>query len=350
MIVDLFAGPGGWDLAAQQLGLHPIGIELDRDTCATRAAAGLATIRAELGRNGYRLPAGATLTGLIASPPCQSFSAAGTRDGAKQLPEFIAALESDDWLWLRDGWHSDLYLLAESARWALDHKPRWIAMEQVPPVLLFWQALGRKLEQFGYRWWAGVLNAADYGVPQCRRRAILMAHTARSTHPPAATHAEYPQPDLFGWCPEPWRTMADGIDINPNLTVNLQQTSRQAAGSVPYLRSADRPSATITCSSAQSKWILTRPATMITGDSRCWPPGHKYNQDDIDRMGESEAKVRCGDRAGTDAVYLTIEQAAALQSFPPSYPWQGTKRSQSRQIGNAVPPLLAQAILQELIG
>lgn len=45
-------------------------------------------------------------------------------------------------------------------------------------------------------------------------------------------------------------------------------------------------------------------------------PGHKINQDDIDRLGEDEARERYGDRAGTDAPRLTVEQAAALQSSP----------------------------------
>ncbi len=384
MIADLFAGPGGWDCAARWLDLDPIGFELDRDTCATRAAAGLRTIRTQLGPDGYQLPTGTVLAGLIASPPCQAFSAAGGREGANQLPEFIAALEADDWRWLPSGWHPDLYLLAETARWAFDHQPRWIAMEQVPAVLPFWQALGRKLEQFGYRWWAGVLNAADYGVPQCRRRAILMAHAARAVHPPSATHAEYPQADLFGGCPEPWRTMADGIGIDPGVVVDLRQNTLVGGGQyVSYHRSADRPSATITGRSAYGQWVLNpgatpsqpnrrryaltepaptiafgkdlaswcweRPATTIAGDLRCWPPGHKINGDDIARLGEDEARARYGDRAGTDAPRLTVEQAAALQSFPPGWPWQGNKGSQARQVGNAVPPLLAEAILRELV-
>ena len=46
--LDLFAGPGGWDLAAEQLGVTPVGIEHDKITCETREAAGLATIRGDV--------------------------------------------------------------------------------------------------------------------------------------------------------------------------------------------------------------------------------------------------------------------------------------------------------------
>jgi DNA (cytosine-5)-methyltransferase 1 len=377
MIVDLFAGAGGWDHAAHQLALHPIGIEVDHDTCATRAAAGLATIRAELGPDGYRLPPGTHLTGLIGSPPCQAFSAAGHRDGADQLNDYIAALETSGWSPPEGDWHPDLHLLTETIRWVIDHEPTWVAFEQVRAVLPFWRAAARRLRALG--WWTavGLLNAANYGVPQCRVRAILMAHRDRPVTLPTPTHT--PVPDLFGSAP--WVTMADALNLDPGTTVDLRQNSSVGGGRrVPYHRSADRPASTITGRSGRSQWVLNprehnkprlsldrpaptltgsavdrnwcfeRPATTIAGDLRCHPPGHKFNQDDIDRLGETEARARYNDRAGTDSVLLTIAQAAALQSFPPNWPWQGTQASKARQIGNAVPVHLAGHILGALTG
>lgn len=51
-----------------------------------------------------------------------------------------------------------------------------------------------------------------------------------------------------------------------------------------------------------------------------------------------------------DAIRLSVADALVLQSFRPDYPVQGTKSKQFEQIGNAIPPRLAAAILEALIG
>ena len=78
--VDLFAGPGGWDEAGRSLGITPVGIELDAAACATRAAAGHRTVRADVAAYPVAHLAG-NVRGLIASPVCTTFSAAGKRAG-----------------------------------------------------------------------------------------------------------------------------------------------------------------------------------------------------------------------------------------------------------------------------
>jgi len=65
---------------------------------------------------------------------------------------------------------------------------------------------------------------------------------------------------------------------------------------------------------------------------------------------QQEADARYGDRAGTDAIRLTIRDALILQGFPPDYPVQGTRTAQFRQVGDAVPPPLAAAVIAALTG
>ncbi len=111
------------------------------------------------------------------------------------------------------------------------------------------------------------------------------------------------------------------------------------------------------------EWQEEHPATTVAGDSRVWPPGHKVNGDDAARLGDEAARERYGDRAGTRASRVTVAEAAALQSYPDDFAWDAevpdprnparmkpiTKTNQFLQVGNAVPPLLAEAILREVL-
>lgn len=167
--VDLFAGPGGWSVATAILGLREVGFELDPWACATRAAAGHLTVRADVAAMPTARMKG-LLKGLIASPPCGTFSAAGKGEGVGDLPLLHQAL--DDLAAGRDTREqlaascSDprTPLVVEPLRYALDLRPEWIALEQVPAVLPLWRHIARILRTIGYSAWAGILNAADYGV------------------------------------------------------------------------------------------------------------------------------------------------------------------------------------------
>jgi hypothetical protein len=80
LIVDLFAGPGGWSCGLRALGLHDIGVEWDAAACATRIAEGHLTIQGDVSKTPTAPFKGRTWM-LLASPPCQSYSVAGNRKG-----------------------------------------------------------------------------------------------------------------------------------------------------------------------------------------------------------------------------------------------------------------------------
>jgi DNA (cytosine-5)-methyltransferase 1 len=101
-----------------------------------------------------------------------------------------------------------------------------------------------------------------------------------------------------------------------------------------------RPAPTLTAnglSKSTHQWVNQRPSTStsVNGDPRISKPGRH----DPEEPGSQQK----------DAIRVSLEEAAVLQSFPPDYPFQGTKFKRFEQVGNAVPPLLAQAILSTLL-
>ncbi len=213
-IVDLFAGPGGWDFAVAFMLYHGIiepvdllGVEWDDAACATRKAAFLRTLQADVAKLDPHDYAG--IIGLIASPPCQAWSMAGSRKGEldKQLVYDVAA----DLVQGRDRRAEAVeecedprsMLVVEPLRWALALKPQWVAFEQVPPVLELWERFAVYLREAGYSVWTGIVSAEQYGVPQTRKRAILIGRRdGTAATAPTPTHQRYipapkEDPDAF---------------------------------------------------------------------------------------------------------------------------------------------------------
>lgn len=438
LVVDGCAGPGGWDEGLRMAGYtgELVGFELDPSACATAQAAGHQRVRADIATFPLAQMAG-KVTGLVMSPPCPSFSAAGTGAGKGDIPNVLrliadhaAGRTPGDYVWADDR----SALTAQPMRWAVALRPRWIALEQVPPVLPIWRYIAQHLRRLGYYTWCGVLSAEEYGVPQTRKRAILLASLDRPVCAPSPTHQPYrsgrdaeDEPDLFGaplpppvsmaealgWgtdeiigFPRRADTPSNGVDDSriielggveyrsrdlrcapapaPALTEKSRSWQRWmapggAASTTANPRPAPAPAHTITGKGTAAwvlrngtqdnactrdlhepagtifygeranavDWVRDRPATTVQGDPRVWPPGHKVNQSDRDRL--ADADERYGDRSVTEAVRVIVTEAAVLQSFPPDYPWQGTQTARYSQVGNAVPPLLAKAILEPLI-
>lgn len=116
---DVFGGTGGWDVAARQLSLAALGVEWDAAACMTRRAAGLFTVEGDV-RDFHPLDF-ERVPGFIASPPCQTFSAAGkgagraALDTAYQLAKTLEARQAVDFSVFSD---ERTGLVLEPLRWS----------------------------------------------------------------------------------------------------------------------------------------------------------------------------------------------------------------------------------------
>ena len=348
--LDLFAGPGGWDAGASELGIDPLGIEWDDAACKTRAAAGLRTLQGDVAALDPRDFAPCDL--LIASPPCQAWSMAGKRKGADDITRVHALtneiasggepMDPDLWRTCFGEWSDPRSkLVTEPLRWALALEPDLIAWEQVPPVLDYWHHCASILRERGYGTWTGILSAERYGVPQTRKRAILMAAKGRAVHPPAPTHQAYVpgEPAQHQHTLEgellPWVSMAEalGWSAGQSPAPTIVTTRRSDKGLIVGRQLPEGEGRNVGGHGWGEKGNPSdRPATTVAGDPRIPPPGHH---------GHSE-------QGGPDAIRVSIEEASVLQGFAPDYPWQGSRTKQFEQIGNAVPPPLARVVLEAL--
>jgi DNA (cytosine-5)-methyltransferase 1 len=235
---DLFSGAGGWDVACQMLGIHARGVEIMTAARATRDAAGLFTahddvwtfdplhVTAVMG--GPPRPA----TMQIASPPCQTFSQAGKGHGRKALAAVIALVLDVQNMTLAElkeaaGALSDGADLESDERTALVLTPLWFllhhdhydtaAWEQVPAVLPVWEACALVLREHGWNVWTGMLHAEQYGVPQTRKRAFLLASRRHVVHPPRPTHSRYHSrtPKRLDDGVAKWVSMAEALGWSP---------------------------------------------------------------------------------------------------------------------------------------
>lgn len=408
-VLDMFAGAGGWSVALDALGVEDVGIEKMESARATRAAAGYKNYDTDdVWEVDYASLRG-QYRGLAASPPCQTFSQAGKGKGREALDAVLSLIAQKT--------YTSKYLLKRMGeamgdeRTALvlmplhaihEMRPEFVVLEQVPSVLPVWEAYAEEMREMGYHVWTGVLQSEAYGVPQTRKRAILIASLTREVGEPQRTHSRYynRQPDRLDSGVPKWVSMAEALTwpeqdrvgflrrydgIGEAITVDgveyrerdLREASMpafvvtekarsweryEAMGDVynshGCIRDMDQPAPTLTASmdNGNFRWIPTaanegtEPEDMAWVDSRPSPTiVGSFAPDVVAAPGYRKAGDGPRQKA-KGSVRVSVQEAGVLQSFPADYPWQGSATNKYLQVGNAIPPLMALAIVKEAIG
>ena len=287
-VLDLFCGAGGLSLGFWARGFDVVGIDWNADAIETYGRnLGRATC-AELGDETALPPADV----VIAGPPCQPWSRAGK--GLREQDE-------------RDG-------LAVVARAIREIQPTIALVENVPDLARpqsrhHLDAFKEAISGLGYAVGEHVLNAADFGVPQNRRRVFISA-------------ALGDQPLEM---PEPWPTKITVRQAIRGTFWRVSDSDRLLSdGMNDYIARYERASG---CRTPRDLH-LDQPARTLTVRNLAGATG------DMIRLRLADGRRRM----------LTAKEAARLQSFPDSFQFHGSSRSRFEQIGNAVPPLLSLAI------
>lgn len=343
--LELFAGAGGAALGLESAGLEHAGlVELDPDACRTMRAAGLAPVIESDVRDldAVEAVAGNRFDVLWSSFPCQAWSTAGSRKGAQDdrngWPWTVAALDRFQPTWF----------LGENVKGLQQHNKHCTArggqrqlFDQRPELSCAGCYLERVIlpdlrARFAH---AGtwLLDAADYGVPQHRRRVILWAgphklERPKETHGPRAGR--------------PWVSMASALGLTPSQRV-IGGGNNPRKGEVRRFRDLTaEPSTTVAAVQIGNAgpWVCPAPTvttTEVKGTRPSAASGFTFNG---------------GPDRASDALFLmtgkrrlTVAECASLQHFPEGYPFQGTQTARYRQVGNAVPPTLARVVAQSLL-
>lgn len=345
--LDLFAGAGGLSLGFEMAGVgfrSTFAVEIDE--------AAASTFKRNFGTPVYAGPIEdldefEDADVIIGGPPCQGFSPLG-RDR-----DDVSRSEMNE-LWQQ-------YLRA-----VRQVRPKAFVIENVPEfqrsaqfaMLLQLMESDPVLSEYGFGF--GVLNAADYGVPQRRRRGIFVAIRGLKDvpWPPPVSHG----PGSADGTPYTTvREALDGLALMPEIIdIALDHENRQDL----HFRRQPRPMSleryqAIPAGGNRFDLARNRPDLL----PRCWANKATGTTDVMGRLWWDRPSVTIrteffkpekgrylhpvADRA------ITHREAARLQTFPDSFEFDGTKTEVARQIGNAVPPVLAKAIalhVHDLIG
>lgn len=341
--VSLFSGAGGLDIGLEEAGwVCHYASDVDKDAVETlnlnkgrRLASSMALKEAFVEQADVRQSSGADILAkggvrrgevmlLAGGPPCQSWSSAGHQQGFEDprgqlFADFVRIAGELDVRWL----------LFENVRGLLTAR----GPDGVPGTAL--QLIRTRLLDAGFQTAVALLNAADYGLPQRRVRLFVIGYRAGDIPPfPIATHAKAPVEGL-----KPWVSLQDCLrtiaPLGPDEIIRPSGKLAQELALVPPGSGVKSPGKAETTRPGghwgykQGAFVadLAIPARTITASAQ-----QDWVKDPI-----------LGLRR------LCPRECAAVQTFPSSWAFAGNRTSQYRQIGNAVPPALAELVGKTLL-
>lgn len=334
--IDLFSGCGGLSLGFEMAGFTGIlAIDNWKDALITYAynrqdartlCGDLATL------DPYKIKADYCISDvdvIIGGPPCQGFSVAGKRiiedERNKLYKAFVGFV---------DCFH-----------------PLAFVMENVPNILsigngMVKDSIIKDFESLGYKVGVQVITASDYGVPQNRRRAVFvgLANDRDFVFPEPYKIEKVTSFDALSDLTE--GSLADGSPYPSEPTCVFQRYARKDSNGV-YNHD-------ITIHNEKTKEIIA----MV-------PDGGNYKDLPIELQQTRKVHIAWTRLCSTKPSITidtghrhhfhykwdripTVRESARIQSFPDSFIFQCSKTSQYKQVGNAVPPLMAKAIAQQL--
>jgi len=339
--ISLFSGAGGLDAGVEAAGFEvAAAVEADHDAADTMEKnfdkLASPVIRADiLGVASRDLLRAAGLKGrerpalLIGGPPCTPFSKSGF------------------WLdWKRAGLDPAASLLQAYTRVLAETRPRAFILENVYALTYnnlqsrpHFDRLLREIDEAGYAFRWAVLNAADYGVPQLRPRLFVVGAPKGSPIPelPSASHGGPWERRMTGWGFQPHVTAGaalEGLTSEP-------EDSEQIRGRWGHLLPEVPPGANYLHFTAQRG----HPSPLFEWRSRYWSFLLKLDP----TRPSPTIQAQPGPNVGPfhwENRRLRVAEVKRLFTFPDDFNLVGSRSSVQSQLGNSVPPLLAQRVAE----
>ncbi|GIH95330.1 DNA cytosine methyltransferase [Planobispora siamensis] len=331
MVLDLFAGPGGWDMGGRILRMPELhGYDIDADACTTARAAGFLRTQADVrAMDPDDFPD--TLMCIISSP-CPTFSRGGLLTGVSgDEPELLRkSIErmGDGYLGRcdEDAWQEIHHqvrdirtaLVLQALRWALClPNARWIIAEQVPGARPIWMEMAAELASVTGDWRSChvvTVHGDDLGLPSRRSRTFLIA--TRSHAPDLVDDLPMRAHWSCGRIDPPWEHPVTPRPLVP--PISMAEALGWPAGERINTRGNRR-------TSGGNEFSADGPAWCLTEKARTW-------------------------KRVSDGLRLTSGQAGLLTGFPADYPWQGSRSKQFLQAADVVAPMVAAAVMGATLG